>query len=206
VLIVFGLLVGLGIAVVRRKTDLSNDTVIGVFFSTVVALGIAVVTYGGTRTARFNQYLYGDILTLDNTDLGLTALLAAAVFAFMFVSFNRLALVGLNDEMAHSRGISVRLYDYLFSLLLALVVTISIRTAGILLVTAMLVIPAASARNLARSAGGMFWWAVLMGLVGGITGTIASFSDCLQHVGTGAVIVLASALLFVVSLLARGKR
>jgi zinc transport system permease protein len=205
ILITFGLIVGLGIAFVRRKTDLSTDTVIGVFFSAVVALGIAIVTYSGARTTRFNQYLYGDILTLDSADLGLTVLLAVAVFAFMAVSFNRLIMIGLNDELAHSRGISVRLYDYLFSLLLALVVTISIRTAGILLVTAMLVIPAATARNLARSSGGMFWWAVVMGLISGVAGTIASFSNYLQNVGTGAVIVLASALLFAVSFIARSK-
>ncbi len=203
-LIGFGLLVGLGIAVVRRRTDLSSDTVIGVFFSAVVALGIAIVTTSGSRTAEFQRYLYGDILTLDAADLALSALLAAAVLVFMAVGFNRLTLIGLNDELAHSRRIPVRAYDYAFSLLLALVVTTSIRTAGILLVTAMLVVPAATARNLARSSGSMFWWAVAAGLVSSVAGTIASFTSALENVGTGSAIVIAATVLFVISLV--GKR
>lgn len=204
-LVAFGLLVAAGIAYVRRQTDLSTDTVIGVFFSTVVALGIAIVTRSGARTTEFQRYLYGDILNLDSTDIGLTALLALAVLLFMLVGFNQLIMVGLNDELAHSRGVKVRAYDYLFTLLLALVVTVSIRTAGILLVTALLVIPAATGRNLARSAGGMFWWSIAAGLLSSVIGTLASFSKLLENVGTGAVIVLASAVIFVVSTFARPR-
>jgi zinc transport system permease protein len=202
-LILFGLFVGLGIAVVRRKTDLSTDTVIGVFFSAVVALGLAIVTTSPARTAEFNRYLYGDILTLDAADLALSALLSVVVLLFMFVSFNRLVLVGLNDELAHSRGVAVRAYDYAFSLLLALVVTVSIRTSGILLVTAMLIVPAATARNLARSIGGMFWWAVLFGLVSSLAGMAASFY--LESIGTGAAIVIAATVLFIISLIIRRR-
>src|SRR5690606_29483341 len=105
-------------------------------------------TLSDNRTKNFQKYLYGDILTLDATDLALSGVLAVIVLAFMLVSFNSLTMIGLNAEMAHSRGARVRLHDYLFSILLGLVVTISIRTAGILLVTAMLIVPAATARNL----------------------------------------------------------
>ena len=196
-LIIFGLVVGLGIAAVRRKTDLSSDTVIGVFFSTVIAFGLAIIA-GVQKTGAFEQYLYGSILTLDAADLGLTALLAGAVMVFMLCGFNKLALIGLNDELAHSRGVPVRLYDYVFTLLLALVVTVSIRTVGILLVTALLIVPAATARNIAGSAGSMFRWSMLIGLVSGISGTLISFS-WFPQVGTGAMIILAAAFLFVLS-------
>lgn len=202
-LIGFGILVGLGIAFVRRKTALSNDTVIGVFFSTVVALGIAIVTSSGSRTTRFQDYLYGDILTLDAADLALTAVLAVVVLAFIGFSFNKLLLSGLNDELAYSRRVAVRLYDYLFTLLLALVVTVSIRTAGILLVTALLIVPAAAARNVARDAGGMLRWAMLIGLASGVCGVLASYSEYLHHTSTGAAIVLTAALLFALSFIAR---
>lgn len=201
-MIAFGLAVGLGIAVVRRKTDLSSDTVVGVFFSTVVALGIAIITTQ-RQTQNFEAYLYGDILTLDPADLGLSALLAVLVLGFMTLNFNRLLLVGLNAELAHSRGAAVKLHDYLFSLLLALVVTTSIRTAGILLVTALLVVPAATARNVARTAAGMFWWAMFLGLASGLAGTFISFR--LDNVGTGAAIVLAAASLFALSLLVQRR-
>lgn len=203
-LILLGLLIAIGVTAVRRKTELSNDTVIGVFFSTVVALGLAIVTSSRSRAMQFERYLYGDILTLDATDIALTGLLAVVVIVFTLFSFTPLTLVGLNAELAHSRGIRVRLYDYLFSLLLAMVVTVSIRTAGILLVTGMLLIPAAAARNLAATAGGMFRWAVVLGLISGVGGTLASFSSRLENVSTGAVIVLSSALLFAISLV-RGR-
>lgn len=203
-LIALGLLVAIGVTAVRRRTDLSSDTVVGVFFSTVVALGLAIVTASGARTAEFSRYLYGDILTLDAADILLTGVLALAVMAFMVVSYTPMTLIGINAELAHSRGMRVKLYDYLFSLLLALVVTVSIRTAGILLVTGMLLIPAAAARNLARSAGGMFRWAIVLGVLSGLGGTIASFSPGMQNVSTGAVIVLASSVLFVITLV-RGR-
>ncbi|HOJ56329.1 MAG TPA: metal ABC transporter permease, partial [Phycisphaerae bacterium] len=202
-LIGFGLLVGLGIALVRRRTSLSNDTVIGVFFSAVVALGIAIVTSSGSRTADFQRYLYGDILTLDAADLGLTALLAGVVLVFAGLGFNSMLMLGLNAELAHSRGIRVRLYDYLFAVVLALVVTVSIRTAGILLVTALLVVPAAAARNVAANAGGMLRWAIVFGLASAISGTLASYSPYLHNMSTGAAIVLTAALLFALSFVAR---
>jgi zinc transport system permease protein len=82
------------------------------------------------------------------------------------------------------------------------VVTVSIRTVGLLLVTALLVVPAATARNVARDAGSMFRWAMLVGLVSGISGVLISFS-WLAHVGTGAVIILSAAFLFAVSFAGR---
>ncbi len=203
-MILFGLLVGWGIAAVRRKTDLSSDTVIGVFFSTVVAFGIAIVT-NQRQTGTFQRYLYGDILTLTPIDIAHSTGLAVLVLLFMLLGFNRLTLIGLNAELAHSRSIAVRAYDYAFSLLLALVVTVSIRIAGILLVTAMLVVPAAAARNLARSAGGMFWWAMFIGLMSGLIGIIASFSRYFEDVGVGAAIILAAACLFAISYLGRSR-
>jgi zinc transport system permease protein len=202
-MVLFGVVVGLGIAVVRRRTDLSNDTVIGVFFSTVVAIGIGIITAFPRHSSEFGRYLYGSILTVDDADLFLSAVLAVVMLLFMLAGFNRLMLIGLNPELAHSRGIRVRLYEYLFAALLSLVIMALIRTAGILLVTAMLVVPAAAARNVARSMKGMFWWATLIALLASVAGTLASFSDTLGNVGTGAVIVLASAFMFGLSLLAR---
>jgi zinc transport system permease protein len=202
-MVIFGVMVGLGIALVRRKTDLSNDTVIGVFFSTVVAIGIAIITAFPQHSAEFPKYLYGSILTLDAADLYLSAVLALVMLVFMLFSFNALMLMGLNDELAHSRGVKVRLYDYLFAMLLSLVIMALIRTAGILLVTALLVVPAAAARNLARGMSSMFWWAIAIALVASVAGTMASFSDALGNIGTGAVIVMSAAVLFCLSLLAK---
>lgn len=204
-LIGFGLIVAFGIAMVRRQTDLSGDTVVGVFFSTVIALGLAIVTTSGTRMHEFQKYLYGDILTIDAADLALTGLLAVLVGVSLIVSFTPLTLIGLNAELAHSRGISVRRYDYLFSLLLALVVTTAIRTVGILLVTGMLLVPAAAARNLSRSAGGMFRSALVLGLLCGVGGTLLSFTRTFENISTGSVIVLTASAVFFLSLVIRRR-
>ncbi len=205
-LIGFALVVAFAIAMVRRGTELSTDTVVGVFFSTVVALGLAIVTASGSRAAGFQRYLYGDILTLDAVDLAITAFLAVLVVVSMCVGFTRWTLIGLNAELAHSRGVRVRLYDYLFTLLLALVVTVTIRTAGILLVTGMLLVPAATARNIARTAGGMFRWAVVIGVAGAMTGTLLSFSPRFEGISSGAMIVLLASVLFALSLVLRRLR
>lgn len=201
-LVVFGLLVSAGITALKRKTDLSTDTVIGVFFATVIAGGIAILSRYDL-TADFQRYLYGSILTASDADILYTAGLVAVTVAFLAFGFNPLLLIGLNDVLAGSRGIKTRAYEFAFSGLLALVVTMSIRTVGLLLVTAMLVVPAAAARNIARSAGGMFRWAVAIGSVAGVAGLVAAY-----HFDTaaGAAIVLCAAGAFAASLAARRVR
>lgn len=198
-LIVFGLVVGLLITATRRRTTLATDTVVGVFFSTVIALGLAIV-YARNLQGEFDTYLYGHVLWVDELDVTITAVLALVVAVFLFVTFNGLLLMGVNESLAHSRGVPTRLYDYIYSGLLALVVALSIRIVGLLLVTAMLVIPAASARNLARGAAGMLWWSILLGLLGGVGGMIGSWY---LNTAAGATVVLTGAALFILTLLAR---
>lgn len=195
-LVVFGLLVACGITALQRRTDLSTDTVIGVFFATVIAGGLALLHRGGL-TRDFQQYLYGSILVTTPTDVVTTAILTAACIVFLTLTFNRLMLIGLNADLAASRGARVHLHDYLFAGILALVVTTAIRTVGILLVTALLVVPAAAARNVARSAGGMLRWAALFGWVSGVAGLIASYY---MSISAGAGVILAAAALFACSL------
>ncbi len=201
-LVIFGVLVGLGITAVRHRTDLSTDTVIGVFFAAVIALGIAVISRWRLR-GDFERYLYGYIVTATRTDVVVTAALALIVLIFFSVGYNQLMLIGLNESLSRSRNIATRVYEYVFAALLALVVTLSIRTIGLLLVTAMLVVPAAAARNLARSAGGMFWWAVLIGLLCGIAGLIASYY---ADTSAGATIILLAVFSFALSAVIARRR
>lgn len=201
-LVLFGLLVGGLITAVRHRTDLSTDTVIGVFFASVIALGIVVISRNNLQ-GNFERYLYGYIVTATAADVWLTAGLALVVLTFLALSFNRLMLIGLNDSLARSRGIRARAYDYAFSLLLALVVTVSIRTVGLLLVTAMLIVPAAAARNIARSAGGMFWWAAIIGLACGVGGLITSYY---AETAPGATMILMASVVFLVTMAAAWLR
>ena len=194
----FGVLVGLAVMVVRRKSNLSADTGIGIVFSAVVAFGLAVVSRASGVARDMQQFLYGDILTISEGEIAFLGLLFLGMLLFQAVGYNRLLAIALNPVMARVHGIRVALWQYLFAGLLALVVMFSVWAVGVLLVTAMLIVPAATARNLARTAGGMFWWALLAGISSGFAGLTLSAQDWLAT-SSGATIILVSCCWFAAS-------
>ena len=194
----FGVLVGLAVMVVRRKSNLSADTAIGIVFSAVVAFGLAVVSRASGVARDMQQFLYGDILTISEGEIAFLGLLFLGMLLFQAVGYNRLLAIALNPVMARVHGIRVALWQYLFAGLLALVVMFSVWAVGVLLVTAMLIVPAATARNLARTAGGMFWWALLVGISSGFAGLTLSAQDWLAT-SSGATIILVSCCWFAAS-------
>ncbi len=198
---VFGILVGLCIVLVQRTSSLSTDTVIGVFFSAVIAFGLAVVSRDPSSTRSLQLFLYGDILTIGNTDIWFLIALFLVFFLYQAKAYNRLLYIGINPTLARTHRVSVGFHQYTFAAFLSLVVMFSVWAVGVLLVTAMIIVPAASARNLARSAGGMFWWALVISLSSAVSGLILSAQDFAQT-ATGATIVLCSCLWFVVSAVA----
>ncbi|OGR36954.1 MAG: ABC transporter [Desulfuromonadales bacterium GWD2_61_12] len=203
----FGVVVGLAIMALQRRSSLASDTVIGVFFSAVMAFGLAVVSRERNVARELMRFLYGDILTIDTTSLRWLALLFVVLLLFQFYSYNRLLYIGLNPLLAHAHRIEVARYQYLFAGLLALVVIFAVWAVGVLLVTALLIVPAATARNLARSAGAMFWWALLVSLSSAIVGLLISAQEW-ARTATGATIILVAFAWFVASTLitlARGR-
>ncbi|MBE6441760.1 MAG: metal ABC transporter permease [Desulfovibrio sp.] len=201
----FGLLVGLGIVAVRRRSALSADTVIGIAFSAVVAFGLAVVSRASGAARDMQRFLYGDILTITEGETAFLAVLFAVLLLFQAVGYNRLLLIALNPVMARAHGVRVALWQYAFAGLLALVVMFSVWAVGVLLVTALLIVPAATARNLARSAGGMFWWALLAGTSSAFAGLVLSAQEWLAT-SSGATIILVACCWFAASLAAAGSR
>jgi len=204
----FGLVVGLGIMVMQRHSSLSSDTVIGVFFSTMVAFGLAIVSRDRSLARDLQRFLYGDILTIsDNQVLALFGLFLV-VMAFLAISYNRLLYIGLNSTLAQAHRIRVAVLQYLFAGLLALIVMFAVQAVGVLLVTALLIVPAAAARNFASSAGSMFWWSLLVSLSSAVGGLLLSAQDW-ARTATGATIILVACLWFALSLVAaslRGER
>lgn len=202
-MVAFGLFVAYAITLVKGRTGLSPDTVIGVFFSTVIALGIAVISARKGLTRNLQAYLYGDLLAVSGTEVLWMAVLFLAVSAYLFVAFNRILLLGVHEGFARSLGIRGRALELSFSLVVALVVTTAIRAVGILLVTALLVVPAAAARNVARGAATAFWTAIAISLASGIAGITASYYF---DTATGATIVLFAAGSFALTTLLRLAR
>jgi zinc transport system permease protein len=199
-MVAFGLFVAWAIATVKGRTDLSTDTVIGVFFSTVVALGIAIISVRKGLTRNLQGFLYGDLLAVSDTELLWMAALAALVAGYLFLTLNRLLLLGAHEGIARAMRIRTRALEISFALVTALVVTTAIRAVGILLVTALLVVPAAAARNIAGSVASAFAIAVGVALFSGIGGLVASFY---LDSATGATVVLFSSACFTLTLAVR---
>jgi zinc transport system permease protein len=196
----FGLLVGLGIMVMQRSSDLSSDTVIGVFFSGMVAFGLAIVSRDRSLARDLQRFLYGDILTISDVQILCLVVLFVALMTFQTLSYNRLLYIGLNPTLAKAHRIRVAMHQYIFTGLLALIVMFAVQAVGVLLVTAMLIVPAAAARNLARNAGAMFWWALLISLSSSMTGLLVSAQDW-ARTATGATVILIACGWFGLSLL-----
>lgn len=195
----FGVLVGLAIMRIQRKSALSTDTVVGVVFSGVVAFGLAVVSREPGLARDMQRFLYGDILTIgDGEILGLAALFVG-LMAFQTVAYNRLLYIGIDSTLARAHRVGVAAYQYIFALFLSLIVILSVRAVGVLLVTALLIVPAAAARNLTRTAGGMFWWAAGIGISSAVAGLLLSAQPWMRT-ATGATVILCAFAWFVISL------
>ena len=199
---IFGILVGFAVMAVQRRAALSSDAAIGIVFSAVVAFGLAAVSRAPGMARTVQQFLYGDILTISTNELVVLALLGLAVLAFQFAGYNRLLLIALNPIMARASGIRVALWQYLFAGLTALAVMFAVRAVGVLLVTALLIVPAAAARHFARTAGGMFWWAQAISATSGIAGLLLSAQPWLAT-SSGATIILVTCLWFAFGVIPR---
>jgi len=197
----FGLLVGLGIMIMQRHSNLSSDTVIGVFFSAMVAFGLAIVSRDRSLARDLQRFLYGDILTISDGQILCLMVLFLILMTFQAVSYNHLLYIGLNPTLAQAHRVRVAVHQYLFTGLLALIVMFAVQAVGVLLVTALLIVPAAAARNLARSAGAMFWWALLISLSSAVAGLLISAQDW-ARTATGATIIIVACGWFLLSMIA----
>ena len=194
----FGLLVGLAIVAGQRRSSLSTDTVIGVFFSGVVAFGLAFVSRDKNVARDIQRFLYGDILTIENGDIWAMIALLAVLIVFQTYGYNRMLYIGLNPVLAKVHRVWVAAYQYIYAGLLSLVVIFSVWAVGVLLVTAMLIVPAATARNFSRSAGGMVWWALLVSATSVVVGLLISAQDW-ARTATGATVILVAFGWFLIS-------
>ena len=181
---------------VRSRSNQAADTLIGVFSSSAVALGIFVATLGGGSFTKYNKFLIGDILSVTPGEIGLLALVLLGVLVFWVLFSNRLNLISVHPQLASSRGMSVGLSQTLFTAAIAVVVTLSISSVGLLILNSLLVLPAASARNISRNIREYTLLSVVFALAAGIGGLTVSY-----YLGSsaGAAISLILAAVFAVT-------
>lgn len=197
----FGLVIALGISAVMRSGVSSADTIIGVFSATGMALGVVLLSATG-GFAKYAGYLIGDILTVQAGEIKWLALLLIAVVLLWIFFFNKFMLASVNADLAVSKHIPTALVERLFMVVVAVLVTATIKWVGILIISSLLVLPAASARNLARSMRSYHFWSVGIALFSGVTGLVGSY-----YAGTaaGGTIVLVAACVFFITFFA-GRR
>jgi len=194
-MLAFGIFLGLIITKVKSANLVSSDTVISVFSSAALALGIVILSASG-GFAKYSAYLIGDILTVGQGDLLMIAVVLIAAYVLWALLYNQLLLLSINRSLAASRGVRVLLVENIFVMMVAVAVMVSIRWVGILMINSLLILPAAAARNITHTAKGYHWMAAVFGLLSSVAGLGISYA-C--GTSAGATMVLAAAVLFFVT-------
>ena len=200
-MLVFGILWAVLITFVKHNSKMSADTIISVFSSTSIALGLVILARGGAF-AKYSSYLVGDVLSVTAGDLAgllVTMLITAAVWGMLF---NPLLLTSVNAPLAQSRGVRAKLTEYAFTVIVAVAVMMSIRWVGVMLINSLLILPAAASRNVARNAAWYMRLSVLIALCCGVAGLVLSYY---LNTSAGAAIVLCAAAVYFVTLPLRRK-
>ena len=201
--VLFSILFSLLFSFVRSRSSQTADTLIGVFSSAAVALGIFVATLGGGSFTKYNKYLIGDILSITPGEIGILAIVLVGVLVLWVLFANRLTLTVVHPQLASSRGIPTALSNTLFSVAIAVVVTLTISSVGLLILNSLLVLPGASARNVAKNMRQYHIFSVLFALAAGLCGLIVSY---VWGSSAGASISLALAMIFAVTFCLRKAR
>jgi len=201
--IIYSIAVAIGIESTGRKGRISEDVSIGIFYSVSMALGVALVSLSKSYNVDLFGYLFGNILAITQTDIILTVITFVLVSGFIVIFLKDLFLSAYNEELAQISGVHVVFLNNLFLISLAVSIVISIRIVGIILVSALLVIPGATARLFAKGLVSMIVLSCLTGVVSVISGLLISYE---YDIAPGASIVLVSAFIFFLSLVLKKKR
>jgi zinc transport system permease protein len=205
----FGALIGLGIAFVRENTGLASDTVIGVFFAGAIGFGAMILqAFQSRRLFDPERFLFGGPLSVQPPDLVILIVLLVATAVIVGWRYNQFALASFNPSLARSRGLWVQLNNYVFIVLLALIVNFSITAVGVLLINALLIVPAATASNLSTTMRQMFRLSFILSILTGLIGLYLSQSIRLsigpgeaKQFGVSGTIICVGVTLFALSML-----
>lgn len=203
VAVIFSIFFALLFSYVRSRSNHAADTLIGVFSSTAVALGIFIATLGGGSFTKYNKYLIGDILSVTPIEIGMLALVLLGVVIFWVIASNRLTLTAIHPQLASSRGMNTPLYQTGFTVAIAVIVTLAISWVGLLILNSLMVLPGAAARNVAKNLRQYHLFSVLFALIAGCVGLGISY---FLGSSAGAAISLVLALLFAISFCFRNRR
>ncbi|PYG87139.1 zinc transport system permease protein [Ruminiclostridium sufflavum DSM 19573] len=195
--ILFSIAFSVLITIAKNKTKTSTDTVIGVFSSAAIALGLVII-----NASKYSSLFVGDLLSISSQEIGVLLVLALAVIVLWILFYNRVLMVSLNQSLARSRGVNTLAVELILTSLIAVVVTVCIQWVGLLIINSLLVLPAAAARNVSTNARQYNGIALIVSVVSGISGLILSYYF---DMATGATIVIVSAVIYFITLALRKR-
>lgn len=191
----FTIIVAIGITYVKSRTGLGSDTSIGIFFAVSMALGIILLSFKSGYTATAINYLFGSILAVETHD-NIIILFPIFLSVVMWSLWKNWAYATFDRDLAKADGVPVERDDYILSIMIALTVVLSVKIVGIVLMTALLVLPAATARMLSHSFSGMTFLSVL---IGGLSVPIGVVISYFLDLPSGATAVIFGSLIFFVT-------
>lgn len=197
----FSICFAIAITIIKNKGTSSTDTIIGVFSSTSIALGLVLMSFSSSLS-KFSSYLVGDLLSISQNQIILLIFVFIAIIVLWSLIFNKLLVTSLNTSLANSRGMNTLLIEIIFTCTIAVIVTITIRWVGLLIINSLLVLPAAAARNISRNIRQYHLFSILISIFSGIVGLIISYY---LNTVTGATIVLVASVIFFITLFIRRK-
>jgi len=195
-----GIFVGVMIYILERKTIIAPDALIGVLFTAAMAAGLVLLSLQKGYQPDLISYLFGNILAVSSYDLAVIALFSAAIFAILTIFRRQLTMLALDRESAWLSGIRTELFDFFYYIILSVTIVLGIKLLGIILVSALLVIPPSTAKLLASSLRGMMIGSILAGELAVIAGLAVSY---ILDFPAGAVIVLCAAIFFIGAVISR---
>jgi len=191
-MIIFAIFFAILLNVVKNKTTYGADTIISVFSSIAISIGLAILAQSGDFN-RYSSYLVGDILSITKEEILYLFVAFVLFIIFWNFCFNKLNAISINQTLAKTKGINVKLYDNLFAVIIAIIVMLSIRWIGILLINSMIILPAASSRNISTNMRNYHEYSILFAIISGIVGLIISYYT---NIPTGPMIVIISGIIY----------
>lgn len=203
-LFAYCILFGLIINYTKNRTKMASDTLIGVFLAMSIALGGTLLIYvaGKVNSHILENILFGSVLTVNDTDIFILIVTSIIILIVIVPYFNKMLLASFNPSLANVKGIKVKLLEYIFIVMVTIITIASVKIIGSILVEALLLIPAASAKNIAKSMRGFIGYSIIFALISCLTGIFFPIYYELSFPSGGAIIMIA-AFIFIITIIIR---
>ena len=182
----------------QRQKKVGSDTILGIIAHSALSLGLILISFIEGIRVDINAWLFGDILSVSWQDLGMITFGVILILGLLFAIWRPLLSLTIHEELARVEGVNIALISTLYTLLIAILVAIAMKVVGALLITSLLIIPAAAARSISRTPEQMAAFAVIVGMIAVVIGLGASY---FWGTPAGPSIVVGASCVFLLSMI-----